>query len=160
MPDICIANFFGGDGKLNMHQDKSETRESIQAGSLAVHTFGETSCLFTISHFADRTAAASSCGWNGGVGRYPVIGLNLGDACIFDYGSDPPALSTGGHEALRARPKSVRLNSGDVILFGGKSRLLFHGVSLRPATHAISTVLKTGETVHRMYRLYHAIGHF
>ena len=33
VPDICIANFFTGEGKLNMHQDKSETRESIAAGS-------------------------------------------------------------------------------------------------------------------------------
>jgi DNA oxidative demethylase len=48
----------------------------------------------------------------------PVLSVSLGDACLFRHGgmkrSDPTA--------------SVRLESGDLLLIGGASRLCFHGV--------------------------------
>jgi alkylated DNA repair protein (DNA oxidative demethylase) len=48
----------------------------------------------------------------------PVLSLSLGDACLFRHGgrkrNDPTA--------------SVRLESGDLLLIGGGSRLCFHGV--------------------------------
>jgi DNA oxidative demethylase len=48
----------------------------------------------------------------------PVLSLSLGDSCLFRYGglkrSDPTA--------------SVRLESGDLLVIGGPSRLCFHGV--------------------------------
>jgi DNA oxidative demethylase len=48
----------------------------------------------------------------------PVLSVSLGDACLFRYGgtkrSDPTA--------------SVKLESGDLLLIGGASRLCFHGV--------------------------------
>jgi DNA oxidative demethylase len=48
----------------------------------------------------------------------PVLSVSLGDSCLFRYGgtkrSDPTA--------------SVRLESGDLLLIGGASRLCFHGV--------------------------------
>jgi DNA oxidative demethylase len=48
----------------------------------------------------------------------PVLSVSLGDACLFRFGgtrrSDPTA--------------SVKLESGDLLLFGGPSRLCFHGV--------------------------------
>jgi DNA oxidative demethylase len=48
----------------------------------------------------------------------PVLSVSLGDACLFRYGgmkrSDPTA--------------SVMLESGDLLLIGGPSRLCFHGV--------------------------------
>jgi DNA oxidative demethylase len=48
----------------------------------------------------------------------PVISVSLGDSCLFRIGglrrSDPT--------------RSVRLNSGDVIVLGGAARLAFHGV--------------------------------
>lgn len=48
----------------------------------------------------------------------PVLSVSLGDACLFRIGG------------LRRDDKtmSLRLESGDVILLGGKSRLAFHGV--------------------------------
>lgn len=51
---------------------------------------------------------------------YPVMGICLGDACEFSYSTEAPS---GGK-----KPKAVRLESGDVYLFGGESRLLWHGV--------------------------------
>ncbi len=48
----------------------------------------------------------------------PVLSISLGDACLFRFGglkrNDPT--------------KSVRLESGDLLLIGGPSRLCFHGV--------------------------------
>lgn len=49
----------------------------------------------------------------------PVVSLSLGDACTFRFG-------TPQH---RGRPYTdVRLESGDLVVFGGPSRLAFHGV--------------------------------
>lgn len=49
----------------------------------------------------------------------PVVSLSLGDACTFRFG-------TPEH---RGRPYTdVRLESGDLVVFGGPSRLAFHGV--------------------------------
>jgi alkylated DNA repair protein (DNA oxidative demethylase) len=31
-PDICLINFYGPDGRMGLHQDKDESRESIAAG--------------------------------------------------------------------------------------------------------------------------------
>ena len=31
-PDICLINFYGRDGRMGLHQDKDESRESIDAG--------------------------------------------------------------------------------------------------------------------------------
>lgn len=48
----------------------------------------------------------------------PVVSVSLGDQCLFRVGgvsrNDPT--------------RSLRLSSGDVFVFGGESRLIFHGV--------------------------------
>lgn len=48
----------------------------------------------------------------------PVLSLSLGDACLFRWGglkrNDPT--------------RSIRLDSGDLLVIGGASRLCFHGV--------------------------------
>ncbi|MFB7599705.1 alpha-ketoglutarate-dependent dioxygenase AlkB [Streptomyces sp. NPDC056160] len=49
----------------------------------------------------------------------PVVSLSLGDTCVFRFGN------TG----TRARPYTdVELRSGDLFVFGGPSRLAYHGV--------------------------------
>ena len=49
----------------------------------------------------------------------PVVSLSLGDACTFRFGSP----------AGRGRPwTDVLLESGDLFVFGGPSRLAYHGV--------------------------------
>jgi alkylated DNA repair protein (DNA oxidative demethylase) len=50
----------------------------------------------------------------------PVVSLSIGDACQFRFGN------TEG----RGRPfEDVVLESGDLFVFGGPSRLAFHGVT-------------------------------
>lgn len=49
----------------------------------------------------------------------PVVSLSLGDACVFRF----------GNTASRGRPyRDVELRSGDLFVFGGSSRLAYHGV--------------------------------
>lgn len=31
-PDICLINYYGADGRMGLHQDKDESRESLDAG--------------------------------------------------------------------------------------------------------------------------------
>jgi len=35
-PDICLINFYADDGRMGLHQDKDETRDSIDAGKPVV----------------------------------------------------------------------------------------------------------------------------
>jgi alkylated DNA repair protein (DNA oxidative demethylase) len=48
----------------------------------------------------------------------PVLSLSLGDACVFRWGGSV----RGG------KTRSMRLASGDALVLGGASRLVFHGV--------------------------------
>ncbi|WP_329406927.1 alpha-ketoglutarate-dependent dioxygenase AlkB [Streptomyces sp. NBC_00704] len=49
----------------------------------------------------------------------PVVSLSLGDACVFRF----------GNTRTRTRPYAdVELRSGDLFVFGGASRLAYHGV--------------------------------
>jgi alkylated DNA repair protein (DNA oxidative demethylase) len=49
----------------------------------------------------------------------PVVSLSLGDTCLFRF----------GHAENRGRPwTDIELESGDLFVFGGPSRLAFHGV--------------------------------
>lgn len=60
----------------------------------------------------------------------PVLSISLGDTCLFRYGG----------ENRNDPTKSFKLESGDVMLLSGPSRLIFHGVDrLYPGT---STLLK------------------
>ena len=48
----------------------------------------------------------------------PVLSVSLGDHALFRIGGS----------ARRGPTKSVRLNSGDVLVFGGPARLAYHGI--------------------------------
>lgn len=70
----------------------------------------------------------------------PVVSVSLGDQCLFRVGgvsrSDPT--------------RSFRLSSGDVFVFGGESRLVFHGVDrIYPGT---STLLKNAGRINLTLR--------
>jgi len=58
----------------------------------------------------------------------PVVSISLGDTCLFRFGgTDRPAPT-----------KSVRLESGDVLVIGGRSRLCYHGVDrIYPGTSVL-----------------------
>lgn len=55
----------------------------------------------------------------------PVLSISLGDEAIFGFGP----------ESRRSSLRRLELRSGDVIWFGGQSRLIYHGVErIRPGT--------------------------
>ena len=81
-PDICIMNYYDGEGRMGLHQDKDEDARSIAAG-------------------------------------VPVVSLSLGDTARFLFGGT----------RRRDPVEALLLESGDVFVFGGPSRLRYHGVS-------------------------------
>jgi DNA oxidative demethylase len=60
----------------------------------------------------------------------PVVSISLGDTALFRWGGT----TRGG------KTQSVKLNSGDVLVMGGKARLCFHGIDRVYA--GTSTLLK------------------
>lgn len=66
----------------------------------------------------------------------PVVSLSIGDSCLFRF----------GNTNTRQRPYvDVTLNSGDLFVFGGESRLAYHGVTrLYPGTSPRGCGLETG----------------
>ncbi|KAL4560352.1 hypothetical protein LXL04_032502 [Taraxacum kok-saghyz] len=81
LPDIGFVNFYTKDGKLGLHQDKDESRESLSRG-------------------------------------LPVVLFSIGDSAEFLYGDERDI----------EKSEKVILESGDVLIFGGESRHIFHGV--------------------------------
>jgi len=70
----------------------------------------------------------------------PVVSVSLGDQCLFRVGG----ISRGDPT------RSFRLSSGDVFVFGGESRLIFHGVDrIYPGT---STLLKNAGRINLTLR--------
>ena len=81
-PDICLINYYAGDGRMGLHQDKDESRESLEAGT-------------------------------------PVVSISIGDTARFQFGG-----------FTRREPvQTLLLESGDAFVFGGPSRLRYHGVT-------------------------------
>ncbi|MGP0109320.1 MAG: alpha-ketoglutarate-dependent dioxygenase AlkB family protein [Acidimicrobiales bacterium] len=66
----------------------------------------------------------------------PVVSLSVGDSCVFRFGN------VGG----RGRPwTDVHLESGDLFVFGGPSRLAYHGVpNVLPGTAEVAIGLDGG----------------
>lgn len=82
------------------------TRPAYTPDAVLVNLYGHGA---TMGLHQDRDEAISA----------PVVSLSLGDACTFRFG-------TPEH---RGRPYTdVRLESGDLVVFGGPSRMAFHGV--------------------------------
>ncbi|MBK8456176.1 MAG: alpha-ketoglutarate-dependent dioxygenase AlkB [Phyllobacteriaceae bacterium] len=70
----------------------------------------------------------------------PIVSVSLGDSCLFRIGGT----------SRSDRSVSFRLDSGDVVVFGGPSRLAFHGVDrIYPSTSAL---LKSGGRINLTLR--------
>jgi DNA oxidative demethylase len=70
----------------------------------------------------------------------PIVSISLGDSCRFRFGGP----TRGG------RTRSLTLDSGDVLVFGGPARLMFHGVDrILPGT---STLLPQGGRINLTLR--------
>ena len=70
----------------------------------------------------------------------PVLSVSLGNSCLFRVGGT----------SRKDRTLSFRLDSGDVVVLGGESRLCFHGVDrIYPGT---STLLKNGGRINLTLR--------
>ena len=70
----------------------------------------------------------------------PVVSLSLGDTGLFRFGGT----TRGG------RTRSIRLQSGDALVLGGPSRLVFHGIDRLVA--GTSTLLPEGGRINLTLR--------
>lgn len=82
--------------------------------TVGVANFFETSGTMQMHQDTQESSQAIDAG-------YAVMGICLGEACELSYSTEAPAAGR--------KPKAVRLESGDVYLFGGDSRLMYHGVT-------------------------------
>jgi len=73
----------------------------------------------------------------------PVVSLSLGDTGLFRFGGT----TRGG------RTRSIRLQSGDALVLGGPSRLVFHGIDRLVA--GTSTLLPEGGRINLTLRRVH-----
>lgn len=63
----------------------------------------------------------------------PVVSLSLGDTGVFRFGAT----------ARRGPTRTIRLASGDALVLGGPSRLVFHGVDrVIPGSSALPALEK------------------
>ena len=108
-PDVCIVNYYHGpQNSLGLHQDKHESAESIGAGK-------------------------------------PVVSFSFGDTAVFEYvEADVLQLAEAAGRAgslaqIAELPRQrVRLNHGDVLVFGGPSRSIYHAVGhVMPHTNRV-----------------------
>jgi alkylated DNA repair protein (DNA oxidative demethylase) len=95
-PDVCLINWYGGDGRMGLHQDKDESRASIEKGAPIVSlSIGDTARFL----------------FGGERRRDPIqtIWLESGDAFVF---GGPARLRYHGVSRIVAGPLSSPLSLG------------------------------------------------
>jgi len=59
----------------------------------------------------------------------PIVSVSLGLPAVFQFGG----------QSRKDRPRRMRLESGDVVVWGGESRLAYHGIApLKPGEHPLT----------------------
>ena len=84
--------------------------------ALAAYPAPPEACLVNLYRLAARMGLHQDA--NEKAADAPVLSISLGDTALFRYGG----ASRGGPT------KSVKLFSGDVLMFGGPARPMFHGI--------------------------------
>ena len=110
-PDICLINWYGADGRMGLHQDKDESRSSIEAGLPVVSiSLGDTARFL----------------FGGLRRRDPVADLLLESGDVFVFGG-PARLRYHGVSRILAgtAPRSLELD--------GRFNLTFRQYAMRQA---------------------------
>ncbi|KAJ9511486.1 hypothetical protein QJQ45_029846, partial [Haematococcus lacustris] len=148
-PDVCLVNFYEKTGRLGMHQDKDESSDSLRRGLPVVS--------MSLGDAADFLFGPTCEEVSGGQTLRPALTLGIPDAHPPAASSLPPLPSTCMLLLLlpllllllllllQSTAQRVRLESGDVLVFGGPSRMVFHAVpNIYPGTAPPSLVQATG----------------
>ncbi|KAF9684829.1 hypothetical protein SADUNF_Sadunf04G0159300 [Salix dunnii] len=136
-PDICIVNFYTTTGKLGLHQyniHKGCITLFLFASQAMRGSFGGNAKYFKSSRieiqgleflFASVCSSIQHPGYdrdesseslNKGL---PVVSFSVGDSAEFLYGDQRDV----------NKADKIVLESGDVLIFGGRSRHIFHGLT-------------------------------
>lgn len=135
-PNICIVNFYGESGNLGMHQVGFLSPELLSGflcvGPLAGAPHLKTSLLTGVSNFlCSQDKAESPDSLKRGS---PVVSFSIGDSAEFCFGKERESENS----------EKVVLESGDVFIFGGPARMLYHGIAkVHPKTAPVDLIEKT-----------------
>lgn len=113
-PDICIVNFYTTSGRLGLHQVGALLFEHNVSFISICYYISKSMSDVVLQFMQDRDESKESL-----VSGLPVVSLSLGDSAEFLYGDRRDV----------DKAEKVILESGDVLIFGGDSRHVFHGVS-------------------------------
>lgn len=144
-PTVCIVNFYEQTGALGMHQVSTIITSLFLFFHLFISTFlfmymyaharthaVHFSIAFSILDFSTFFMKCIALELTSAIGTYqdkdesaaslkrgsPVVSFSVGDSGIFAYGK----------ERDPQKAEKISLESGDVLIFGGPSRMIFHGV--------------------------------
>ncbi|KAK6943394.1 Alpha-ketoglutarate-dependent dioxygenase AlkB-like [Dillenia turbinata] len=113
VPDICIANFYTTGGRLGLHQLVGSYSTDVvksRCSFLAVYSLDSSMLVNT----QDRDESKESL-----LKGLPIVSFSIGNSAEFLFGD----------QRNPNKAELVVLESGDVLIFGGESRHIFHGVS-------------------------------
>lgn len=106
---------YGDDSKQYMRNICEDTMKLVREADKSIPE-SDVTHLLTIYYVTNKGMGwHADDGENDGDHDSPVISFTLGNSCIFDYKINDVAHST-------------QLNSGDVIIFGGPQRMMYHRV--------------------------------
>lgn len=95
-------------------------RQAIVAASGDPHAADAYTPDAALANYYDEAAAMGMHQDKDEQSPAPVVSLSIGDTCLFRF----------GNTETRTKPyRDVRLASGDLFVFGGPSRLAYHGVT-------------------------------
>jgi len=119
LPDILQHSYKEAVARANREFTRGRGKKKLAALPVGVAD------LAVVEHYGlqgssgmhqERNASESASG-----AALPVMVVAIGDSCEFAYADAPPQGTQ--------KPKVLRLESGDVVVFGGPSHTLWHGVS-------------------------------
>jgi alkylated DNA repair dioxygenase AlkB len=135
--DICLANFYTTGGKLGMHQDRSESHSSLRRGAPVVSLSMGDACDFHYSSSSKEDMSSKVTAQRGPFG-FKWFRTNSTHITNRELNSTPsnwpelvvhPGVFLVVHQWTVIVPTQVLLESGDLLVFGGPARMVFHGVS-------------------------------
>ncbi|KAL8146659.1 DNA N(6)-methyladenine demethylase ALKBH1D-like [Apium graveolens] len=117
-PDVCIVNYYTTNGKLGLHQEDVEEMLPGMSPDVCIVNYYTTNGKLGLHQDRDESKDSLQKG-------LPVVSLSVGDSAEFLYGDERDI----------SKVETILLKSGDVMIFGGQSRHIYHGVaSIKPNT--------------------------
>lgn len=125
----CNIDDYGEDNKQYLKEVCDITMANVRSIDQTIPE-SDVSHLLTLCYVTQRGIGwHSDDGKNDGDTDTPVISFTIGNSCDFGFKQMIPDRNNEGKLKRGKKKESVRLDSGDVIVFGGTQRLMIHAVT-------------------------------